>query len=92
MPVTLELPPEVIAAFGDDLEKTTLELLLLQLIQDEKMSVAKAGSLLGLGRLEAIRWYISHGNYFPNWDEEEWQHELEAIERLRRQDDVPLKP
>ena len=92
MPVTLELPPEVVAAFGDNLEKTTLELLLLQLIQAEKMSVAKAGSLLGLNRLDAIRWYTSHGHAFPNWDEEEWQRELEAAKHLGRQGDVPTQP
>ena len=81
MPITLELPPEIIAAYGDDLERKILESLLLQMVREERVSVAKAGSLLGLGRLEAVRWYTSHGYPFPNWDEDEWERELAAVKK-----------
>lgn len=67
MTFSLDLPPEVTEAFGDELERKVLEGLLLQLVHGEQMSVAKAGSLLGLNRLEAIRWYTSHGHTFPNY-------------------------
>ena len=72
MPITLELPPEILAAYGDDLERKVLESLLLQMVREERMSVGKAGSLLGLNRLEAIRWYTSHGYSFPNYDAEDF--------------------
>ena len=81
MPITLELPPEIIDAYGDDLERKVLKGLLLQLVREERMSVGKAGSLLGLNRLEAIRWYTSHGYDYPNWDEDEWARELAAVDK-----------
>ncbi|MBS3934408.1 MAG: UPF0175 family protein [Truepera sp.] len=80
MPLTLDLPPEVVAAYGDRLERKALEGLLLQLVQEGRLSVAKAGSLLGLTRLEAIRWYTSYGFHFPNWDKEEWAREVAFVE------------
>jgi hypothetical protein len=85
MSVTLDLPPELVDAFGDELERKAIEGLLLQLVQKQRMSVAKAGEILGLARLEAIRWYTSHGHPFPDWDEDEWQHEFDMVERLRVQ-------
>ena len=72
MPVTLELPPEILAAYGDELERKVLESLLLQMVREGRLSVAKAGSLLGLDRLAAIRWYTSHGYTFPNYDAEDF--------------------
>ena len=89
MPITLELPHEILAAYGDDLERKILESLLLQMVREERMSVAKAGSLLGLGRLEAIRWYTSHGYPFPNWDEDEWKRELAAVEKQKAKTAAP---
>ena len=72
MTLSFDLPPEVTDAFGDELERKVLEGLLLQLVQGEQMSVAKAGSLLGLNRLEAIRWYTSHGFAFPNYSADDF--------------------
>lgn len=68
MTVSLNLPPEISEAFGEELERKALEGLLLQLVHQERMSIAKAGSILNLNRLEAIRWYTSHGYSFPNYD------------------------
>ncbi len=83
MPITLELPPEILAAYGDDLERKVLESLLLQMVREERMSVGKAGSLLGLNRLEAIRWYTSHGYYYPDYSAEDLEHELAEVYKLR---------
>jgi hypothetical protein len=81
MTIELDLPAEVKAAYGDKLERKVLEGLLLQMVQEGRLSVAKAGSFLGLDRLEAIRWYTSFGLAFPNWDKEEWSHELAFVEQ-----------
>jgi hypothetical protein len=79
MTLELDLPPEVKDAYGDKLGRKVLEGLLLQMVQEGRLSVAKAGSLLCLDRLEAIRWYTSFGLAFPNWDHDEWAHELASV-------------
>jgi hypothetical protein len=79
MTLELDLPPEVKDAYGQTLERKILEGLLLQLVHEERLSIAKAGSLLDLDRMEAIRWYTSFGFAFPNWDKEEWSHELAFV-------------
>lgn len=78
----LRVPEEVISALGEDPEREALEALLLHLIREEKVSVAWAGSKLGLGRQEAIRWYISHGYPFPDITPEEFDEELRHAEQL----------
>lgn len=78
----LRVPEEVISALGEDPEREALEALLLHLIREEKVSVAWAGEKLGLGRQEAIRWYISHGYPFPDITPEELEEELRHAEQL----------
>ncbi len=67
MTLQLELPTEVLEALGSEPQREILEGVLLLLVQQERMTVAKAGSVLGLGRQEAIRWYTSHGLEYPNY-------------------------
>ena len=76
MSMNLELPKEVIEALGPQPERAALEAVLLFLISEEKMSVARAGELLGLDRISAIRWYTSHGFYYPDLSEEDLTEEL----------------
>jgi hypothetical protein len=40
------------------------------------MSVARAGEILGFDRMSAIRWYTSHGFYYPDLSEEDLAEEL----------------
>lgn len=79
MTLELDLPPEIKDAYGDKLERKVLEGLLLQMVQEGRLSVAKAGSLLDLDRLESIQWYTSFGLPFPNWDQNEWANELAFV-------------
>ena len=72
----LQVPEEVVAALDDEPEQEALEALLLHLIREEKVSVAWAGTRLGFGRQEAIRWYTSHGYPFPDITPEEFDEEL----------------
>ena len=76
MSLNLELPEEVIEALGPEPERATLEAVLLFLIYEEKMSVARAGEILDLDRMSAIRWYTSHGFYYPDLSEEDLAEEL----------------
>ncbi len=62
----LELPAEVVEALGPEPESEVLEGVLLLLVSEGKMSVARTGEILGLeGRLSAIRWYTSHRLPYP---------------------------
>lgn len=68
MNLHLELPAEVVEA---------LEGVLLLLVSKGRMSVARAGEILGLeGRLSAIRWYTGHGLPYPDLSEEDFADDL----------------
>ncbi len=76
MDVRVELPAEVVEALGPKPEREVLEAVLLFLISEGKMSVARAGEILGFDRMSAIRWYTSHGFYYPDLSEEDLTEEL----------------
>lgn len=81
MIISLELSEEVIEALGSEPERTTLEAVLLFLISEDKMSVAQAGEILNLDRMSAIRWYTSHGFYYPDLSGEDLAEELRHAEK-----------
>lgn len=74
--MNIELPEEVVEALGPEPERAALEAMLLFLISEDKMSVARAGEILGFDRISAIRWYTSHGFYYPDLSEEDLAEEL----------------
>lgn len=81
MSMSLKLPEEVIEALGPEPERATLEAVLLFLISEDKMSVARAGEILNLDRMSAIRWYTSHGFYYPDLSEEDLSEELRHAQK-----------
>lgn len=72
----LTLPDEVLKALGSEPERAALEAVLLFLVSEDKISVARAGEILGLDRISAIRWYTSRGFYYPDLPEEDLAAEL----------------
>lgn len=77
MDMKLTLPDEVLEALGPQPEREVLEGVLLLLVSEEKMSVARAGEILGLkGRVSAIRWYTGHGLPYPDLSEEDFADDL----------------
>jgi hypothetical protein len=72
--MNLELPEEVVEVLGP--ERAALEAELLFLISEDKISVARAGEILGLDRISAINWYTSHGFYYPDFSEKDLAEEL----------------
>jgi predicted HTH domain antitoxin len=77
--VQIDLPQELIDSTGDRLERDLLEGLLLKLVSEGQITLAKAAGLLGMSRWEAIQWYTSHGLVYPpnlNRDElvDEFRH------------------
>jgi predicted HTH domain antitoxin len=84
MNVQLDLPHELEALLTPNPERNVLESVLLRLVRLEKISVARAGEILGLTRTEAIKWYSSQGYPFPEFDAADWEDELNTIKSLRR--------
>ena len=77
MDVRVELPADVVEALGPEPGREVLEGVLLLLVSEGKMSVARAGEILGLeGRLSAIRWYTGHGLPYPDLSEEDLADDL----------------
>ena len=76
MDLHLQLPDEVVKALGPEPEREAFEAVLLFLIAENKMSVARVGKILGLDRLSAVRWYTGHGFPYPDLDEEDLAEEL----------------
>lgn len=77
MDVRAELPAEVVEALGPEPGRKVLEGVLLLLVSEGKMSVARAGEILGLeGRLAAVRWYTGHGLPYPDLSEEDITDDL----------------
>jgi predicted nucleic acid-binding protein len=74
--MNLEFPEEVVEALGPEPERAALEAVLLFLIYEDKISVARAGEILGLDRISAINWYTSHGFYYPDLSEKDLAEEL----------------
>jgi predicted HTH domain antitoxin len=74
--INLELPEEVVEALGPEPQRAALEAVLMYLISEDKISVARAGEILGLDRISAINWYTSHGFYYPDFSEKDLAEEL----------------
>ncbi len=75
--MNLELPAEIVEALGSEPEREVLEGVLLLLVSEGKMSVARAGEILGLeGRLTTIRWYTGHRLPYPDLSEEDLADDL----------------
>ena len=83
MNVQLELPSDLATFLHPNPERIILESLLLRLVQQDDISVARAGEILGLSRAAGIAWYSSQGYPFPNLGTQDWADELGNIERLR---------
>jgi len=78
----VELPEDLAGLLGAEPSRAVLEALLLQLVHDEKMTVARAGELLGKDREEAISWYTSHGYHYASLSPEEAQRDLDTLKAL----------
>lgn len=77
MSINLELPAEVVEVLGPEPEREVLEGVLLLLVSEGKMSVARAGEILGFeSRMSAMRWYTGHGLPYPNLSEEDLADDL----------------
>lgn len=72
MTLKLDLPEEVIEALGSKPEREVLEGVLLLLVSEGKITLGRAGEILGLDRLSVVRWYTGHGMAYPDPEEGYW--------------------
>jgi hypothetical protein len=82
MTLQIEFPEEVAALLGPDPTAAVREAVLLQLVHEGKITVARAGQLLGLDREDSIRWYTGHGYPFPLLTPAELQQDLDHLKAL----------
>lgn len=88
MDVKLTVPDEVVEALGPDIEREALEGILLLLVGEGKLSLERAGEVLGLkDREEAARWYAERASsrLDPEGDPAEIG-EIVHLEDLTRED------
>ena len=72
MDLSLRLPDEVVEALGPEPEREALEGVLLLLVSEGKLSLERAGEILGLGTREAAaRWYTERTSSRSDIDGEE---------------------
>lgn len=81
--VEIRLPQDYVDLLGDDPARETLERGLLSLIQEERISVGRAGEILGLDKRSAIEWYTSHGYRYPDLSAEDLEADFQYAERFR---------
>lgn len=81
--VRIALDERVTALLGnsaEEIERSALEAIVLDLYRRRQLSVGRAAEILGLDQLSFIRWSGALGVPFFDMTPEEWQQELRAIE------------
>lgn len=72
---------ELLGNSPEQIERSVLEIVVLELYRRRQLSVGRAASLLGLDQLSFIRWSGSLGVPFFDMTPEEWQQELRVIRK-----------
>lgn len=76
MTLTLDLPKELAEVLSSRPEREVLEAVALSLVVRGRITVGRAGEILGMDRLEAVRWYTGHGLTYPNLSEDDVNEEV----------------
>jgi len=75
-----EFVTELLGHSPEQIERAALEMLVLELYRQRKLSVGRSAAILGLDQLAFIRWSGSLGVPFFDMTDEDWEHERRAIE------------
>ena len=70
----------------DEIQNRISEWLVFSLFSEGKISSGKAGTLLGISRLDFIQLLKTRGIAFINYSEDEVKEELEAVKKLNPKD------
>lgn len=80
MALQIDLPDQLTPLLGPDPSAAVRDAGFVQLVHEGRMAMAYAGQLLGLDRLDAVRWYTSHGYPYPALTPAEVHHDLDTLE------------
>lgn len=73
---------ELLGGSPEQIERSALEIIVLDLYRRHIISGGRAAEILGLDLLTFIRWSGSLGVPYIDMTEEEWEQELRAIEKM----------
>ncbi len=73
---------ELLGSSPEQIERSALEMIVLELYRRRELSVGRAATLLGLDQLSFIQWSGSLGVPYLDMTPEEWQQELRVLEKL----------
>lgn len=74
--------PELLGNSPEQIGRSALEIIVLDLYRRHVISGGRGAEILGLDLLTFIRWSGSHGVPYIDMTEEEWEQELRAIESM----------
>jgi predicted HTH domain antitoxin len=72
---------EFLGSSPEQIERSALEIIVLELYRRHDISAGRASELLGVDLLTFIRWLGSLGISYFDMTDEEWQQERRAIEK-----------
>jgi hypothetical protein len=87
--IQITLDEHITKMLGDSpeqIERSALEMIVLERYRRREISSGRAANVLGLDRFAFIRWSGSLGIRFFDMTPEEWEQELRVIENMRRHD------
>ena len=73
---------ELLGNSPEQIERSALEMIVLELYRRRDLSVGRAAALLGLDQLSFIRWSGALGVPYLDMTPEEWQQELRVLDKL----------
>jgi hypothetical protein len=74
--------PELLGDSPEQIGRSALEIIVLDLYRRHVISGGRAAEILGLDLLTFIRWSGSLGVPYIDMTEEEWEQELRAIDKM----------
>ena len=73
---------ELLGSSPEQIERSALEMIVLELYRRHELSAGRAAELLNLDKFAFIRWAGEHGVPYLDMTPEEWQQELRAIDKV----------
>jgi hypothetical protein len=83
--IQLEVKEDLAALLGsspEEIERSALERIVLDLYRRHEISAGRAAEFLGLEKFAFIRWAGALGIPYIDMTPEEWQQELRVLEKL----------
>ena len=73
---------EILGSSPEQIERSALEIIVLDLYRRHEISAGRAAKFLGREKFDFIRWSGSLGIPFLDMTPEEWQQELRVLDKL----------